>query len=87
MWANVVETNIMVGTHVDAVLANALARGFKGFDIQKAWAGVKKNAFEPPVNDTQYLYYDREGYTPDEVRAGLTTYMTKGYVVSGRSVL
>ncbi|KAK3655231.1 hypothetical protein LTR56_003653 [Elasticomyces elasticus] len=80
MWANVVETNIMIGTHVDAVLANALTRGFTGFDIATAWDAVKKNAFVPPLNDTDLLYYDREGFTPDEVRAGLTAYMRTGYV-------
>nr|OQO16520.1 hypothetical protein B0A51_18043 [Rachicladosporium sp. CCFEE 5018] len=80
MWANVVETNIMIGTHVDAVIANALERGFTGFDVGKAWDAVKKNAFEPPERDEELLYYDREGYTPMEVRAGLTAYMEKGYV-------
>jgi predicted alpha-1,2-mannosidase len=84
MWANIVETNIMIGTHVDAVIANALVRGFKDFDIAEAWEGVKKNAFVPPVNDTELLYYDRERNTPDEVRAGLTTYMSKGYVSNDR---
>ena len=84
MWANIVETNIMIGTHVDAVLANALARGFRGFDVQKAWQAVRKNAFVPPDKDTQLLYYDREGYTPDEVRAGLTAYLEKGYVPNDR---
>ena len=78
MWANVVETNIMIGTHVDAVLANALVRGFRDFDISQAWAGVKKNAFVPPVRDTKLLYYDREPLTPYEVRAGLTSYMQPG---------
>jgi putative alpha-1,2-mannosidase len=70
----------MIGTHVDAVLANALERGFHGFDIATAWAGVHKNAFVPPNNDTGLLYYDREPHTPDEVRAGLTAYMPHGYV-------
>ncbi|KAF2165054.1 glycoside hydrolase family 92 protein [Zasmidium cellare ATCC 36951] len=84
MWANVVETNIMIGTHVDAVIANALARGFKSFDVGKAWEGVRKNAYVPPINDTELLYYDREGETPDEVRAGLTTYLEKGYVANDR---
>lgn len=84
MWANMVETNIMIGTHVDAVIANALVRGFRGFDVDKAWDGVRKNAFEPPINDTGLLYYDREGYTPNEARAGLTTYMEKGYVPNDR---
>ena len=84
MWANVVETNIMIGTHVDAVLANALARGFKQFDVLKAWEGVKKNAFVPPIDDTKLLYYDREPHTPDEVRAGLTSYIPKGYIPNDR---
>ncbi|CAK4032145.1 glycoside hydrolase family 92 [Lecanosticta acicola] len=80
MWANVVETNIMIGTHVDAVLANALTRGFRDFNLSKAWEAVEKNAFVPPLNDTTLLYYDREAETPDEVRAGLTSYMSHGYV-------
>ncbi|KAK5112208.1 hypothetical protein LTR62_004369 [Meristemomyces frigidus] len=80
MWANVVETNIMIGSHVTAVLANALERGFHGFDVAKAWAGIEKNTFQPPINDTELLYYDREGYTPDEVCAGLSAYMPLGYV-------
>jgi predicted alpha-1,2-mannosidase len=80
MWANIVETNIMIGTHVDAVLANALERNFKGFNISKAWEAVERNAFVPPLNDTDLLYYDREAYTPDEARAGLTGYMDLGYV-------
>lgn len=84
MWANVVETNIMIGTHVDAVFANALTRNFKDFDVAKAWEGVKKNAFVPPINDTKLLYFDREGHTPDEARAGLTTYMEKWYVANDR---
>jgi predicted alpha-1,2-mannosidase len=84
MWANVVETNIMIGTHVDAVIANALVRNFTAFDVKKAWEGVRKNAYEPPINDTELLYYDREGETPDEVRAGLTTYISKGYVANDR---
>ncbi|KAF2092457.1 hypothetical protein NA57DRAFT_50296 [Rhizodiscina lignyota] len=84
MWANIVETNIMIGTHVDAVFANALKRGFRDFDIAKAWEGVHKNAYIPPEHDTELLYYDREPYTPDEVRAGLTTYMSKGWVANDR---
>jgi predicted alpha-1,2-mannosidase len=45
---------------------------------------VKKNAYVPPLRDTELLYYDREGDTPDEVRAGLTTYLEKGYVSNDR---
>jgi len=85
MWANVVETNIMIGTHVDAVFANALTRNFTQFDVAKAWEAVRKNAYEPPLNDTDFLFYDRQGPNlPDEVRAGLTAYMEKGYVPNDR---
>lgn len=80
MWANVVETNIMIATNADVVLANALTRGFRGFNIKKAWAAVKKDAYVPPDRDTELLYYDREPDTPAEARAGLTSYMKLGWV-------
>ncbi|KAI1410292.1 glycoside hydrolase family 92 protein [Hypoxylon sp. FL1857] len=84
MWANMVETNIMIATNADAVLANAISRGFRSFDLQKAWTAVRKDAYEPPENDTQLLYYDREPDTPYEVRAGLTSYMDHGWVDNDR---
>ena len=62
------------------VLANALERGFKDFDIKKAWQAVKKDAYTPPDNDTETLYYDREPGTSYEARAGLTAYMQQGWV-------
>lgn len=80
MWANIVETNIMIATNADVVLANALQRGFRGFDIDKAWTAVKKDAYTPPKRDTELLYYDREPNTPYEARAGLTAYMKQGWV-------
>ncbi|KAH9993919.1 glycoside hydrolase family 92 protein [Xylariaceae sp. FL0662B] len=80
MWANMVETNIMIATNADVVLANALSRGFRSFDILKSWTAVRKDAYEPPENDTKLLYYDREPDTPYEVRAGLTSYMDHGWV-------
>ncbi|KAI4866110.1 glycoside hydrolase family 92 protein [Hypoxylon rubiginosum] len=80
MWANMVETNIMIATNADAVLANAISRGFRSFDLQKAWEAVRKDAFVPPDNDTELLYYDREPDTSYEARAGLTSYMEHGWV-------
>ncbi|KAJ6785042.1 hypothetical protein PWT90_05891 [Aphanocladium album] len=80
LWANMVETNIMIATNADAVLANALVRGFRGFNISAAWAAVKKDAYEPPERDTELLYYDREPDTPHEARAGLTSYLAHGWV-------
>ncbi|KAI2618020.1 glycoside hydrolase family 92 protein [Hypomontagnella submonticulosa] len=84
MWANMVETNIMIATNADAVLANAISRGFRSFDIQKSWEAVRKDAYEPPENDTGLLYYDREPDTPYEARAGLTSYMEHGWVDNDR---
>ncbi|KAJ5153657.1 uncharacterized protein N7500_009096 [Penicillium coprophilum] len=49
MWANLIETNIMIATNADVVLANALERGFRGFDIGKAWRAVKKDAYTPLI--------------------------------------
>lgn len=80
MWANIIETNIMIATNADALLANALERGFKDFDIQKAWSAVKKDAYTPPDHDTETLYYDREPATSYEARAGLTSYKDQGWV-------
>lgn len=84
LWANMVETNIMIATNADAVLANALARGFTGFDVQKAWKAVQADAYEPPERDTELLYYDREPHTPHEARAGLTSYLAHGWVDNDR---
>ncbi|KAK2597382.1 hypothetical protein QQS21_006006 [Conoideocrella luteorostrata] len=84
IWANMVETNIMIATNVDAVIANALARGFRDFDIQKAWQAVRKNAYVPPEKDTELLYFDREPNTPHEARAGLTSYLQHGWVDNDR---
>ncbi|KAI1268842.1 glycoside hydrolase family 92 protein [Xylariaceae sp. FL1019] len=84
MWANMVETNIMIATNADVVLANALSRGFRSFNITKAWAAAEKDAYEPPERDTELLYYDREPSTPYEVRAGLTSYLEHGWVDNDR---
>ncbi|GAP91791.1 putative glycoside hydrolase family 92 protein [Rosellinia necatrix] len=84
MWANMVETNIMIATNADVVLANALSRGFRSFNISKAWAAARKDAYEPPERDTELLYYDREPDTPYEVRAGLTSYLQHGWVDNDR---
>lgn len=80
MWKNIVETNIMVGTHADSVVAQAMSAGLKGFDYDLAWKAVRQDAFTPPDRDTELTFFDREEHTPQEVRAGLTEYMEIGYV-------
>ncbi|KAG6377963.1 glycosyl hydrolase family 92-domain-containing protein [Boletus reticuloceps] len=47
-----VETNIMVATHANSLVAEAVLKGFTGFDLDAAWNTVYKDATVPPINDT-----------------------------------
>ncbi|KAG6829156.1 hypothetical protein H0H87_012494 [Tephrocybe sp. NHM501043] len=51
MWKNLVETNIMVGTHADSLIAEAAVKGVQGFDMELAWEAVWKDATVAPTND------------------------------------
>ena len=47
------ETNIMVGTHADSLVAEAIAKGFgDSFDTQLAYEAIHKDATVPPVGDS-----------------------------------
>lgn len=37
MWQNIVETNIMIGTHASSLIAESLSKGFQEFDLEVAW--------------------------------------------------
>ncbi|KAH7902833.1 family 92 glycosyl hydrolase, partial [Hygrophoropsis aurantiaca] len=81
MWKNIIETNIMVGTHADSLVAEAVLKGMTGFDLDTAWDAVYKDATIPPVNDTTTVYADRQENVDYEVRAGLSSvYEQKGWV-------
>lgn len=79
-WPNPGYTNIMIATHADAVVAEAIAKGFHGFDYQLAYAAVYKDAMTPPDGDTTRDWHDREPGVPYEARPGLTYYKQLGYV-------
>ena len=79
-WPNPSYTNIMIGTHADSLVAEAIAKGFKGFDWQRAYAAVRKDATVPPDGDTTRRWFDREPHTPYEARAGLTYALKLGYI-------
>ncbi|PPQ82587.1 hypothetical protein CVT26_002249, partial [Gymnopilus dilepis] len=79
MWKNIVETNIMVGTHADSLIAEAVLKNITGFDRDLAWEAVWKDATVPPVDDWTVIYADREEHVDYEVRAGLSsTYNVAG---------
>jgi predicted alpha-1,2-mannosidase len=79
-WPNPSYTNIMIGTHADSLVAEAMVKHFKGFDYATAWDAVYKDAMTPPDGDTTRLWKDREEHTPYEARPGLTYLKKLGYI-------
>ncbi|TFK88274.1 glycoside hydrolase family 92 protein [Polyporus arcularius HHB13444] len=77
MWKNI------VGTHADSLIAEAVVKGIRGFDLQIAYEAVRKDATVPPAEDWNITYSDRQQNVGYEVRAGLTSvYSTNGWVAS-----
>jgi predicted alpha-1,2-mannosidase len=79
-WPNPSYTNIMIGTHADSLIAEAIAKGFKGFDYALAYRAVYKDANTPPDGDTTRQWLDRQPGVPYEARAGLTYAKKLGYI-------
>jgi predicted alpha-1,2-mannosidase len=79
-WPNPSYTNIMIGTHADSLVAEAINKHFKGFNYQLAWDAVYKDAMTPPDGDTTRRWSDREPHTPYEARGGLTYLKALGYI-------
>ena len=84
-WPNPSYTNIMIATHADSMVAEAIRKGFQGFDRQVAWQAVYKDAMTPPDGDTTRRWLDREEHTPYEARGGLTYYKTLGYIPTDKT--
>ncbi len=71
-WPNPTYTNIMIGTHADAVVADAITKGLTDFDLNKAWDAVCKDAMVAPDGDLEHKWGDRDPWTAYEARGGLT---------------
>ena len=84
-WPNPSYTNIMIGTHADSLVAEAVNKHFKGFDYDLAWKAVYKDAMTPPDDDTKHRWRDREPATPYEARGGLTYSKQLGYVPTDKT--
>lgn len=84
-WPNPSYTNIMIGTHADSLVAEAIRKGFHGFDRNLAWAAVYKDAMTPPDGDTTRRWLDREEHTPYEARGGLTYYKQLGFIPTDKT--
>ena len=84
-WPNPSYTNIMIGTHADSLVAEAIQKGFTGFNYNIAWDAVYKDAMTPPEGDATRRWYDREPHTPYEARGGLSYSKVLGYVPADRT--
>ncbi|MFL6446837.1 MAG: GH92 family glycosyl hydrolase [Bryobacteraceae bacterium] len=84
-WPNPSYTNIMIATHADSLVAEAIRKGFRGFDRDLAWQAVYKDAMVPPDGDTARRWLDREERTPYEARAGLTYYKQLGFIPTDKT--
>ena len=69
-WASPGYRACMVGTHIDAVLADGVARGVTQFDVKTALKGMVKHAFE--VGDAEGAWG----------RIGIEDYKRLGYVTT-----
>jgi predicted alpha-1,2-mannosidase len=66
-WPDPVETNVMIGTHADSVIADAYRKGIRDYDVEKAYAAIRKDATQP-------------GTGIFAARRGIEDYLRLGYV-------
>jgi predicted alpha-1,2-mannosidase len=69
-WPNPGYSNVMMGTHADALIADAYIKGLRDYDVEKAWEAMEKNANIPGeglygarVGIEDYNYY---GFVPGD---------------------
>ena len=65
-------TAAMIGDHVTAALGDAYVKGVRNFDVQQAYEGMRKNAFESPATF--------EEYSNGMGRRALKSYLEYGYI-------
>ena len=71
-WATPGYRACMVGTHIDAVIADAVSRGITGFDVEAAAEGMLRHAYHPGDPDGAWG------------RIGIEDYIRLGYVPADR---
>ena len=75
-WNNY--TAAMIGDHVTAFIASAYNKGIRNYDVDAAYALMRKNAFETPENF--------EDYKNGLGRRALTSYLKYGFIPMDDSV-
>jgi predicted alpha-1,2-mannosidase len=84
-WPNPTYTGIMIGSHADSMIADAYVKGVRDFDLDRAYAAVRKNAFVAPDGDKEKRWKDRDPWTSVESRGGQSWYMELGYVPADKT--
>jgi len=84
-WPNPTYSNIMIGTHADAVITDAYINGFRDYDINLAYEAIRKDGTVPPDGDQSKLWGDRDPWTSYEARGGLSYYHSLGYVPADKT--
>ena len=73
----------MVGSHIDAVIADAVTKHIQGFDVNAAYEGIRKDAFVPPPNGSvgrsDFKEYEKLGYVPAHKDAGYSVSSSLDY--------
>ena len=70
-------TFVMIGDTAAPVFASAYAKGIRNWDIDKAYAGLRKNAFVGGIRD--HAGYETDDRTP-AAGGGMKYYVERGYV-------
>ena len=82
-WPSLSYTGQMMASPAEVILAEAYAKGFRGFDAELAWEACWKSATVPQKNDLANHWKGRmpwRGYPA--ARCGLTRYMKNGWVAA-----
>ena len=69
-WPSPGNRSCMIGTHIDAVIADAIVKGMDGLDVQTAYEGLHKDAFVNPTDNNRG-------------RQALDKYLKLGFVPNG----
>ncbi len=69
-WPSPGHRGCMIGSHIDAVIADAVVKNIEGFDVQEAYAGLRKHAFE--ISELESVG-----------RIGLGEYLEHGWIHDG----
>lgn len=82
-WPNPSYTSVMISTHADSMVAEAINKGFNGFDLNTAYAAVYNDAMNPPLGDTTNTWDGwGDSVGPYDAREGLTWYKQIGYMAN-----